>query len=151
MISRGNKKARQHFYVTNLGRDHIIFGYPWCRTFNPDINWTNAQLKGPKVQGETLLYGKFEHIKNFVKETKQKKEEEDFILENNRAECSPWSRVTLGATQGGRVEINKAHNAIEMAHQYAVEHGQQEVTLPEEFKRHAALFSDKEANKFPPS
>ena len=38
-----------------------------------------------------------------------------------------------------------------MAHKYASEHGKKEVTLPEEFKHHKALFSDEEANKFPPS
>ena len=40
--------------------------------------------------------------------------------------------------------------AIEMAHCYTEEHSKQEVTLPEEFKRHTALFLDKEANTFPP-
>jgi len=37
-----------------------------------------------------------------------------------------------------------------MAHCYTEEHGKQEVTLPEEFKCHTALFSDEEANAFPP-
>ena len=37
-----------------------------------------------------------------------------------------------------------------MAHCYTEEHGKQEVTLPEEFKHHMALFSDEEANAFPP-
>jgi len=34
---------------------------------------------------------------------------------------------------------------------YASEHGKEEVKLPEEFKCHTALFSDEEANKFPPT
>jgi len=37
-----------------------------------------------------------------------------------------------------------------MAHRYTEEHSKQEVTLPEEFKCHMALFSDEEANTFPP-
>ena len=37
-----------------------------------------------------------------------------------------------------------------MAHCYTEEHSKQEVTLPEEFKHHTALFSDKEAKAFPP-
>ena len=49
------------------------------------------------------------------------------------------------------MEINHANTVIEMAHQYAKEHAKEEVKLPEQFKRHASLFSDKEANKFPPS
>ena len=47
--------------------------------------------------------------------------------------------------------IRRTHNAIEMAHEYAKSHAKGEVTLPEQFKRHAALFSDEEAKKFPPS
>ena len=33
MVSKGNKKERVPFYVTNLGKDHFIFGYPWCQEF----------------------------------------------------------------------------------------------------------------------
>jgi hypothetical protein len=29
LISRGNKKVNQRFYVTNLGMDRLILGYPW--------------------------------------------------------------------------------------------------------------------------
>ena len=68
MIIRGRKKERQQFYVTNLGKDCFIFGYPWCRIFAPEIDWQNAQLKGPKVFAETLLYGKYQRIKHFVQE-----------------------------------------------------------------------------------
>ena len=49
------------------------------------------------------------------------------------------------------MEVNRTHTAVEMAHKYESEHGKTEVTLPEEFKRHMALFSDEEANKFPPA
>jgi len=41
--------------------------------------------------------------------------------------------------------------ATEMAHHYTEEHGKQEVTLPEEFKRHMALCLDEEAKAFPPA
>jgi hypothetical protein len=81
----------------------------------------------------------------------KQKEQEDIILELDRAECPPWSGVTPEETQGGWVEINRTHNVVEMAHKYAAEHGMQEVTLPQEFKHHTALFSNEEMNKFPPS
>jgi hypothetical protein len=81
----------------------------------------------------------------------KQKEQEDIILELDRVECPPWSGVTPEETQGGRVEINRTHNVVETAHKYEAEHGTQEVTLPQEFKCHTALFSDEEAKKFPPS
>jgi len=61
------------------------------------------------------------------------------------------SGVTPVEIQEGPVEINHIHNAIKMAHKYAMEHGKEEVTLLEEFKCHTLLFSDEEANKFLPS
>ena len=49
------------------------------------------------------------------------------------------------------MEVNHTHTTVEMAHKYELEHGKTEVTLPKEFKHHMALFSDEEANKFPPA
>jgi len=54
MVKQGNKKVRQRFYVSDLGKDRFILGYPWFRAFNPDINWTEAKLKGPGIKMETI-------------------------------------------------------------------------------------------------
>ena len=53
--------------------------------------------------------------------------------------------------QGGQVEINWTNTAIDMAHKYAEEHKKDTVILLEEFKEHAALFSDEEEKAFPPA
>ena len=142
MVKQGNKKERQCFYVSNLGKDRFILGYPWFRHFSPDIDWTNAQLCGPKVKMETIKYDTFQKLKEY----KHKLQERITIA---RAQCTPWSGVTPVEIQEGPVEINRTHNAIEMAHKYASEHGKEEVTLLEEFKHHMLLFSDEEANKIP--
>ena len=49
------------------------------------------------------------------------------------------------------MEINRTHNAMEMAHKYNKQHKKEEIILPAEFQQHALLFSDEEAKKFPPS
>ena len=41
------------FYLTSLGNDRIILGYPFLWYFNPEIDWRTAQLKG-QVTIETL-------------------------------------------------------------------------------------------------
>jgi len=125
----------------------MLFGYPWFKKFNPDINWEKSELKGPKVQIETLLHGTLQCAKTWLKQKNQ--ENKDLILEAQ--ECALWSGVTPSEMMGGLVEVNCTHTAVEMAHKYASEHGKEEVTLPEEFKCHTALFSDEEANKFPPA
>ena len=96
---------------------------------------------------ETLLFGTLQCAKTWVKS--KAPVNEDLILEWVR--CNPWSGVTPLEIKGGLVEVNCTHTTVEMAHKYRLEHGKTEVTLPEEFKCHMALFSDEEANKFPPA
>jgi len=49
------------------------------------------------------------------------------------------------------MRIKRTHMAADMAHKYVEEHGTNKVVLLEEFKCHATLFSEEEANQFPPS
>jgi len=103
-------------------------------------------LRGPTIQMETLLFGTLQQAKGYLKE---KRNDKDVIFKAK--ETLLWLGVTPLKTKGGLIEANCTHTAVEMAHKYAQEHKKENVTLPPEFKRHKALFSDKEANKFPPS
>ena len=94
---------------------------------------------------ETIRFGVYQQVQKWIKE----KRNDDLLI--SKIESPAWSRVTTPTKECGRVEINHANTAIEMAHQYAKEHAKEEVKLLERFKRHASLFSDEEANKFPPS
>src|SRR5712672_3955857 len=58
LVSHGRKQERTRFFVTNLGGDQFIFGYPWLAKFNPDISWPEAIVKGPCFKVETLVAGK---------------------------------------------------------------------------------------------
>ena len=48
-VIRGGQNEVQRFFVTNLGQDCIIFGYPWLWTFNPTIDWKRG------IQGLTVV------------------------------------------------------------------------------------------------
>ena len=85
-----------------------------------------------------------ECAKKWIKETHEQVEILQIATE------IPWSGVTPVEIQEGPVEVKWMNTAIEMAHHYTEESGKQEVTLPEEFKCHMALFLDEEANAFPP-
>jgi len=155
IVSKGNKKIQQRFYVANLGHDRFILGYPWFREFQPNINWANGMLRGPPIYMETLLLGTLQHAKKYLKNKKE--DQEDIILAAKRTiikelkESILQSGETSLEERSSLVEINRTHTATEMAHHYTEENGKQEVTLPEEFKHHMALFSDEEAKAFPPT
>jgi len=46
------KKQTLSIYITNLGRDRVILGLPWFKTFDPKINWTTGELTG-ELQART--------------------------------------------------------------------------------------------------
>jgi len=110
-------------------------------------------LRGPTIHMETLLFGTLQRAKTWIKS--KAPENKDLILEAQQTRCAPWMGVTPSEMMGGPVEVNHTHTAVEMAHKYTLEHGKEEVKLPEEFKlpkefkHHMALFLDEEANKFP--
>jgi len=104
---------------------------------------------------ETLLLGTLQRAKKYLRNKKE--DQEEIILAAKRTIVKELQETTLrlGETssemESSLVEINRTHTATEMAHRYTEEHGKQEVTLPEEIKRHMALSSDEEAKAFPPT
>jgi hypothetical protein len=53
-VQWGEQQVTQRFYVTNLGQDHVILGYPWLQEFNPDVNWEEGRLVGEEVKLEEI-------------------------------------------------------------------------------------------------
>jgi hypothetical protein len=53
-ILQGRKQSAQVFFITNLGNDHLIFGYPWLEEFVPQIDWKNRTILGPPVKLTTM-------------------------------------------------------------------------------------------------
>jgi predicted aspartyl protease len=49
-VRHGGNKCLQRFYITDLGFDRVLLGYPWLSTFNPRIDW-----KEGKIEGRTML------------------------------------------------------------------------------------------------
>ena len=151
MVSKGNVRRSLRFFITNLGRDRFIFSYPWFKTFNTDINWEDGMLRGPKVKVETMRKVTWDKVQGYLKEKQMRQQNSDLTMDIHEAiikELEDQADIWIGRNT---MEVNRTHNATEMAHKYAEQHKKEEITLPEEFKRHAALFSDKEAKKFPPS
>jgi hypothetical protein len=45
-IFRERRSEIQCFYLTSLREDRMIFGFPWCLAFQPDIDWKNRRILG---------------------------------------------------------------------------------------------------------
>jgi hypothetical protein len=53
-VQQGEQQIAQWFYVTNLGQDRVILGYPWLQEFNPEIDWEEGRLIGEGVKFEEI-------------------------------------------------------------------------------------------------
>ena len=93
---------------------------------------------------ETLRHGIFQHACNLIKERKAQDQDNDLIMNiqattieditSDDDDHIPWMGVTFPKEESGPVEINRTHNAVEMAYEYAKQHAKEEVTLPKEFE-----------------
>jgi hypothetical protein len=59
-----NKQEKlQRFFLTDLGQDCMILGYPFLWEFNPSIDWREGKI----VQGAVQLQStRFKHVKSFL-------------------------------------------------------------------------------------
>ena len=71
MVKQENRKECMRFYITNLGKDTFILGYPWFRMFKPTIDWHEGRISGPQIRMETIRYGVLQRARNWVKTIKE--------------------------------------------------------------------------------
>jgi predicted aspartyl protease len=45
-ICHNKEEDIQKFYITNLGNNQVILGYPWLKRFSPHIDWINREVRG---------------------------------------------------------------------------------------------------------
>jgi hypothetical protein len=61
-VTLGDMEQWLQFYVTDLGKDRMILGYPWLKIFNPEIDWGAAKMKGQlKVETTTSKAQRTKH------------------------------------------------------------------------------------------
>jgi Reverse transcriptase (RNA-dependent DNA polymerase) len=124
----GAKEGVQKFFITNLGQERTIVGYPWVEYFDPPFDWKNKKLKGDiKVELEAKYYKWIQTraIKNFIRTIGKEVgwEQEDKILKVNMAQ--QWAE--------------------------AAQQGKKEVQIPERYREYEEVFSEEVAKCFPPS
>jgi hypothetical protein len=50
----GDRKFNECFYVTKLGKQRIILGFPWLHKYNLIIDWKKLPLNPSESTGDAL-------------------------------------------------------------------------------------------------
>ena len=130
-IRHRNKMLRMCFFLTGLGHDRLILGYPFLYTFNPDMDWRAAQLKGGDVCLEMMGFEKAQkHVEDCqaaIKKCFSELTEDDEVWIQRLMTAQQWAHEAQG-----RQANNEPH------------------ILPTEYRRHSVVFDEWAATRFLP-
>ena len=126
----GRQEKNMKFYLTSIGKECFILGYPFLRAFNPAVNWQTGNLGG-KVQIETL----------------------SFRRAQNKVRALQWRAIReKGRPKIGQAifirKVTKSQQWVQEAHSKAS--GKTEVKLPDMYSKYKDIFDEKKAEQFPP-
>ena len=149
----------QRFYITDLGFNQVLLGYPWLHEFNPHIDWkegevqeevtlrttANAWEKWRELR-RTALVAQVQVDSVTVDETVVKKamcvmqKPELTMIEE---QCNTkWGAVVsrTNFAQDWAQEVNDAKQVLVLT-----------AKVPDEYCQHELVFSKEAAKRFPPS
>ena len=131
-VRTGTETKTLRFLITNLGRDEVILGYPWLTAFEPIIHWKDATLD-KKCQPVVISSIQPEETRLATTTTEEEWEE------INDEEEKPYAilRKTTTASELAQKAMDKTKRTFEEM-------------VPEEYRRHARTFNEKESHRFPP-
>ena len=121
MVRTGTKMKKMHFFLTHLGGNPIILGYPWFAAMEPRITWAKGWID-------------YDDLPITLSPTT---EEDPMPL----TQIKQTIIVTLAADDRRTMasKLAEQHQTIKST------------TLPTEYQRHAQVFSEEKAQHFPES
>jgi RNase H-like domain found in reverse transcriptase/Reverse transcriptase (RNA-dependent DNA polymerase) len=151
----GDRNFAERFYVTGLGKQKIILGFPWLQKYNPTIDWKRGTLtwKTWKVDWKRLLEkGRTNRRKSQQPKIEEMKDEEEPLTHTvnpieeekkeiliNLLETDLWIHRTNVATELAMKENSKKAELMD------------EQLVPEEYHEYLDIFNETKVARFPKS
>ncbi len=131
-VRTGTETKVLQFLITNLGKDEVILGYPWLTTFEPIIHWKDATLD---KQCQPVVISSVQPEDMQIATTVTEEEWEEI----NQEQEGPYAilKKTTMASELAQKAMDKTKKTFEQM-------------VPEEYRRHARTFNEKESHRFPP-
>jgi Reverse transcriptase (RNA-dependent DNA polymerase) len=153
-FSFGEQKFKERFYMTGLGKQRIILGFPWLHKYNPIINWKKGEVtfRPFRIDWRRLI----EKGKRIRQEQQPKIEEVVDNEERKNRMILPLKEEKLGVyieLLETDVWIHKTNIATELAIE---ENSKKQEKMDEqlvlaEYHGYLDIFSEEKAHRFPES
>jgi hypothetical protein len=150
----GDRTFNEQFYVTGLGKQRIILGFPWLHKHNPIINWKKGEITWKPFRIDwRCLYKKGQRIR---KEWQPKIEEVADEEETKNRMTSPLEEDKM-AVYIKLLETDVWIHKTNIATKLAIKENSKETEkmdrelVPEEYHKYLDIFNEEKAHWFPES
>ena len=148
----GEKKFSERFYITGLGKQKIILGFPWLHKHNPIIDWKKGEISWKPLKidwrrlvekGRQIRMAQQPKVEEILDEEEQKTHSTNPLEEDRNEilidllETDVWIHKTNIATELAKEENNKKPEKTD------------EELIPEEYHEYLDIFSEEKAHRFP--
>ena len=108
----GLKNFKEQFYVTGLGKQRIILGFPWLRKHNPKIDWNTGKIEWELQKLDFRKWcGKKENPELTIEEKLDKEERKIQTINPIKEEVNTILLDLMDKT----IDVNKINIATELA------------------------------------
>ena len=120
-VRTGQKNTNMRFFLTDLGPQRMILGYPWFAAVQPKIDWAKGWIDYAQLP---------------------------VVIKTTNARRTQFTRAVKACGQRMKLRVATQTKASQLAEQ-----NQNKTTpqLPKEYQRHAQVFSEQRAQRFPES
>jgi Reverse transcriptase (RNA-dependent DNA polymerase) len=123
-VQTGQRRTLLRFFLTNIGGQDIILGYPWFMAIEPKIVWGRGWID-------------YTHL--------------PIVMRTHDARLARMVARTVQRRKPLRTRLAQAQDRQTLASKLAEQAQPKIVALPERYKRHARVFSEEESQRFPPA
>jgi hypothetical protein len=153
-FSLGERKFKERFYVTGLGKQRIILGFPWLHKYNPIIDWKKGEVTFEPFQidwrrlmekGKQIRMEQQPKIEEVVDDEERKNrttlplKEDKLGVYIELLETDVWICKTNIATELAIEENSKKQDKTD------------EQLVPAEYHKYLDIFNKEKAHRFPES
>ena len=132
-VQQGRRRVLLRFFLTDIGDRDFILGYPWFAAIQPNIDWARGWIASEQLP--------------VIFRTQDSRCLQLVPRQVNVPRSPPHQTVHLAfMTYPQSSRSPKQTKASQLAEQHQ---SKEKPTLPDEYKRHAKVFSKQEAQRFP--
>ena len=146
-----SRKFKEQFYITGLGKQEIILGFPWLQKHNPKINWKTGKIEWKKYfLTFQQLFGK---RKTNSKPTIEAQPDGEEWKNQTKNPINNDMNTIFIELFNEEMKINKINITTELA----IEDNKKktgktdEELIPKEYHEYLDIFSEEKATQFPES